>query len=67
MDFKRPQRILGTTSNSSFITIDEWEFIRSQIATASSNDKNMWSQNVTASQKKRNISATPYAFTEIIT
>ncbi|MDO9341008.1 MAG: ORF6N domain-containing protein [Bacteroidales bacterium] len=46
------------------LTIDEWEFIRSQIATASSNDKNMWSQNVTASQKKRNVSATPYAFTE---
>ena len=38
------------------LTIDEWEFIRSQIATASSNDKNMWSQNVTASQQiKANI------------
>ena len=24
----------------------------------------MWSQSVTASQKKRNVSATPYAFTE---
>ena len=38
--------------------------MRSQIATASGNDKNMQSQNVTGSQKKRNVSATPYAFTE---
>ena len=33
-------------------------------ATASVNTRNMRSQNVTASQKKRNVSATPYAFTE---
>jgi hypothetical protein len=33
--------------------------MRSQIATASGNDKNMQSQNVTGSQKKRNVSATP--------
>ena len=46
------------------LTIDEWESMRSLIATASGNDKNMRSQNVTASQKKRNVSATPYAFTE---
>ena len=46
------------------LTLDEWETMRSQIATASGNDKNMQSQNVTGSQKKRNVSATPYAFTE---
>jgi hypothetical protein len=45
------------------LTIEEWEDMRSQIATAS-NNINMWSQNVTASQKKRNVSAIPYAFTE---
>ena len=44
------------------LTLDEWESMRSQIATASGN--NMQSQNVTASQKRRNVSATPYAFTE---
>ena len=46
------------------LTIDEWEGIRSQIETASGNINTMRSQNVTASQKKRNITATPYAFTE---
>jgi hypothetical protein len=46
------------------LTLAEWETVWSQIATASANDKNMRSQNVTTSQKKRNISATPYAFTE---
>ena len=38
--------------------------IQQIIATASDDDKNMWSQNVTTSQKKCNLSATPYAFTE---
>jgi len=38
--------------------------MRSLSATASGNIRNMRSQNVTASQKKRNVSATPYAFTE---
>src|SRR5664280_3072083 len=37
--------------------------VRSQYATASDN-KIMQSQNVIASQKKRNITAIPYAFTE---
>jgi hypothetical protein len=46
------------------LTLDEWESMRSLIATASGYDENMRSQNVTASQKKRNVSATPYAFTE---
>lgn len=45
------------------LTIDEWNSMRSQIVTASGNSKTMQSQNVTAS-KKRNITATPYAFTE---
>lgn len=44
------------------LTIDEWDDMRSQNVTAS--DKNMRSQIVTSSQKKRNIIATPYAFTE---
>ena len=46
------------------LTIGEWDFMRSQIATASGNDDSLQSHNVTASLKKRNISATPYAFTE---
>ena len=46
------------------LTFDEWESMRSLFATASVNTEDMRSQNVTASQKKRNISATPYAFTE---
>lgn len=46
------------------LTIDEWDVMRSQIETASGNSKTMQSQNVTASLKKRNITATPYAFTE---
>jgi hypothetical protein len=40
------------------LTVDEWEYMRSQFATASGDDKNSRSQNVTASQKKRNVSAT---------
>ncbi|MEI6050892.1 MAG: ORF6N domain-containing protein [Bacteroidota bacterium] len=46
------------------LTLYEWESVRSLIATASDIEKTMRSQNVTASQKKRNVSATPYAFTE---
>jgi L-lactate utilization protein LutC len=46
------------------LTFDEWEAVRSQSATASKINKRMQSQSVTASQKKRNITATPYAFTE---
>ena len=45
------------------LTSDEWDLVRSQYATAPDNNITQ-SQNVTASQKKRNISATPYAFTE---
>jgi len=46
------------------LTVNEWENIRSQIVTTSIQSENMRSQSVTASQWKRNISATPYAFTE---
>jgi len=46
------------------LTMDEWESMRSQFATALRERRNMQSQNVTASQKRRNVSATPYAFTE---
>jgi hypothetical protein len=46
------------------LTMNEWESMRSQFATASRERRNMQSQNMTASQKRRNISATPYAFTE---
>lgn len=45
------------------LTLKEWEFIRSQIATAPEIE-GIRSQNATASQKKRNINITPYAFTE---
>jgi phage regulator Rha-like protein len=38
--------------------------MRSQIVTASGKPEGMPSQVVTASQKKRNVTATPYAFTE---
>jgi len=46
------------------LTAIEWETMRSQIVTASKGGKAMRSQIVIASQKKRNVSATPYAFTE---
>lgn len=46
------------------LTIKEWNTMRSQIVTASQNTAMMPSQNVTASQNKRNIGVTPYAFTE---
>jgi phage regulator Rha-like protein len=52
------------------LTAKEWLLMRSQIVTASTQDISlqpvtvMRSQFVTASQKKRNIAITPYAFTE---
>ncbi len=46
------------------LTQQEWNLIRSQNATASDGDKIIQSQNATASQMKRNVSALPYAFTE---
>lgn len=42
----------------------EWESMRSQNVTASEKSKQKRSQIATASQKKRNVTATPYAFTE---
>lgn len=45
------------------LTKTEWETMRPQISTALKESKVIRSQNVTASQKKRNVSATPYAFT----
>lgn len=52
------------------LTVKEWRIIRSQFATASSQDADyqfsdsMRSQTVTASQTKRNAAITPFAFTE---
>lgn len=46
------------------LTIKEWDTIRSQNATASGKPETKRSQIATASLKRRNISATPYAFTE---
>jgi hypothetical protein len=45
------------------LTIGEWTAVQSQIVALSDN-ATMRSQIATASQKKRNISATPYAFNE---
>ena len=52
------------------LTVKEWQNMRSQFVTASTentdleNTKSMRSQIETASQKKRNTAITPYAFTE---
>jgi len=46
------------------LTIDEWESIRSQNVTAFDNLNRSRSQNVTASQLRRNTNVTPYAFSE---
>jgi len=46
------------------LTLVEWHGIRSQFVTASESNISLRSQIVTASQNKRNIRATPYAFTE---
>ena len=45
------------------LTLKEWEFIRSQNATAPK-EEGILSTNVPSSQKKRNNNITPYAFTE---
>ena len=45
-------------------TLAEWQTIRSQSATASENPIYLPSQSATASQSRRNINVTPYAFTE---
>jgi ORF6N domain len=46
------------------LTSAEWQAMRSQTVTASKSDISLRSQNVTASQNKRNISFSPFAFTE---
>ena len=52
------------------LTVKEWQNMRSQFVTASSQDvhfqtnKKMRSQIATASQKRRNTNVTPYVFTE---
>jgi phage regulator Rha-like protein len=46
------------------LTLIEWEDIRSQNVTAFDNVNRSRSQNVTASQTRRNTNVTPYAFTE---
>ena len=46
------------------LTPDEWQLIRSQTVTAYESNNSLRSQNVTASQSRRNINITPYAFTE---
>ena len=46
------------------LTLAEWETIRSQNVTAFDNLNRSRSQNVTASQSRRNTKVTPYAFTE---
>ncbi len=46
------------------LTLAEWQTIRSQSATASENPIYLPSQSATASQSRRNINVTPYAFTE---
>jgi len=46
------------------LTSEEWLHIRSQSVAATDNIISVRSQNVTASQSKRNSSMTPYAFTE---
>ncbi len=46
------------------LTAEEWKTMRSQIETASTQSASVRSQNVTASQRKRNITSIPYAFTE---
>lgn len=46
------------------LTLTEWKNIRSQVVTGYEDANSLRSQNVTASQSKRNTSVTPYAFTE---
>src|SRR3954468_1076032 len=46
------------------LTLLEWKNIRSQIVTGYGTLNSLRSQNVTASQSRRNTNVTPYAFTE---
>ena len=46
------------------LSLAEWQSIRSQSVTASESTISLGSQNVTASQNRRNTNITPYAFTE---
>jgi phage regulator Rha-like protein len=46
------------------LTSSEWKLLRSQNVIASTSTSNMRSHSLIASQKKRNTSVTPYAFTE---
>jgi len=46
------------------LNFTEWESMRSQIVTASESVIYLRPQNVAASQNKRNINVSPYAFTE---
>jgi hypothetical protein len=46
------------------LSLAEWHLIRSRSVTASESTTSLGSQNVTASQSKRNTNVTPYAFTE---
>ncbi len=46
------------------LTVNEWEIIRSQIATSSDNEINNSSQIIMSSKKHRGKVYTPYAFTE---
>ncbi|MEO5889790.1 MAG: ORF6N domain-containing protein [Ferruginibacter sp.] len=46
------------------LSVEEWLTMRSQIVTASDSTVSLQSQFVTASQNKRNINITPFAFTE---
>jgi hypothetical protein len=46
------------------LTLVEWKNIRSQIVTGYGTSNSLGSQNVTASQSRRNTNVTPYAFTE---
>ena len=46
------------------LTLAEWQNIRSQVVTGYEGQHSLRSQNVTASQSRRNTNVTPYAFTE---
>ena len=46
------------------LTSSEWQNIRSHVVTAYESSNSLPSQNVTASQSRRNTNVTPYAFTE---
>ena len=46
------------------LSVHEWDIMWSQFVTASDTDRNIISVIVTESQKKRNVSALPFPFTE---